>query len=86
MNAILLAVAERGQRMTEYAQLRAEHPEIPAVKLWNYVRSDHDQPLQEFLCPEHQWVYTGSAYDGDDERWHGEGRCYCLICGADGDS
>jgi hypothetical protein len=34
----------------------------------------------------HRWVYTGTAYGGDDERWHGEGRCYCEHCGADGDA
>lgn len=33
----------------------------------------------------HDWVYTGTAYGGDDERWCGEGRCYCANCGADGD-
>jgi hypothetical protein len=33
---------------------------------------------------DHQWVYTGTAY-GDDESYHGEGRCYCCLCGADGD-
>lgn len=34
----------------------------------------------------HEWKYTGSAYGGDDERWSGEGRCYCIYCGADGDA
>lgn len=34
----------------------------------------------------HVFVYTGTAYGGDDERWHGEGRCYCKHCGADGDA
>lgn len=34
----------------------------------------------------HDWVYTGIAYGGDDPRWHGEGRCYCSKCGADGDA
>lgn len=33
-----------------------------------------------------QWAYTGTAYGGDDERYHGEGRCYCVFCGADGDA
>lgn len=33
----------------------------------------------------HKWAYTGTAYGGDDERWLGEGRCYCVYCGADGD-
>jgi len=42
----------------------------------------------EDICtnPEgHEWAYTGTEYGGDDEGYHGEGRCYCLYCGADGD-
>ncbi len=31
----------------------------------------------------HEWAYTGAAYGGDDP---GEGRCYCVRCGADGDA
>jgi hypothetical protein len=34
----------------------------------------------------HKWAYTGTQYGGDDERWQGEGRCYCQHCGADGDA
>jgi hypothetical protein len=34
----------------------------------------------------HEWSYTGTAYGGDDESYHGEGRCYCSLCGADGDA
>lgn len=34
----------------------------------------------------HEWTCTGSAYGGDDDRWHGEGRMYCSLCGADGDA
>ena len=34
----------------------------------------------------HEWAYSGTAYGGDDERWFGDGRCYCAKCGADGDS
>lgn len=33
----------------------------------------------------HQFECTGTQYGGDDERWHGEGRCLCIHCGADGD-
>ncbi len=33
----------------------------------------------------HEWEYTGTAYGGDDERYYGEGRCYCIHCGTDGD-
>lgn len=49
------------------------------------VRFDEDgQPV----CsnPEgHEWSYTGSSYGGDDDSYMGEGRCYCMWCGADGD-
>jgi hypothetical protein len=34
----------------------------------------------------HEFECTGVAYGGDDERYHGEGRCYCIWCGADGDA
>lgn len=34
----------------------------------------------------HEWGYTGLAYGGDDDSFHGEGRCYCIWCGADGDA
>jgi len=34
----------------------------------------------------HEWAYTGTQYGGDDDRWHGEGRSYCIHCGADGDA
>lgn len=34
----------------------------------------------------HEWTFTGTAYGGDDDRWHGEGRCFCMHCGADGDA
>jgi hypothetical protein len=35
---------------------------------------------------DHEWACTGSAYGGADDRWHGEGRMYCVKCGADGDA
>jgi len=34
----------------------------------------------------HEWVFSGAAYGGDDDSYHGEGRCYCVHCGADGDA
>jgi len=34
----------------------------------------------------HEWFYTGTAYGGDDQRFGGEGRVYCCLCGADGDA
>jgi len=34
----------------------------------------------------HDFVCTGTAYGGDDDRFLGEGRSYCTLCGADGDA
>lgn len=34
----------------------------------------------------HSFVCSGSAYGGDDDSYHGEGRSYCEYCGADGDA
>jgi len=34
----------------------------------------------------HEWEYTGTQYGGDDPSYFGEGRCYCIHCGADGDA
>ena len=48
-----------------------------------------DEPLdpgQSGPCPGHEFVCTGTAYGGDDESYHGEGRSYCIHCGADGDA
>ena len=34
----------------------------------------------------HEFHYTGTAYGGDDPSFSGEGRCFCIHCGADGDA
>lgn len=34
----------------------------------------------------HKFECTGTQYGGNDDRWHGEGRCLCIYCGADGDA
>jgi len=34
----------------------------------------------------HEWSFTGTGYGGDDPSYFGEGRCYCIHCGADGDA
>lgn len=36
--------------------------------------------------PGENWAYTGTQYGGDDDSFYGEGRCYCMFCGADGDA
>jgi len=46
-----------------------------------------EEPGDECTDPKgHEWAYTGTAYGGDDESYFGEGRCYCIHCGADGDA
>ena len=78
---------QRQQDRLQYFQLREQHPTTPAKTLWAYLtQSDGSQSLKEFSCPGHEWAYTGSAYGGDDESYSGEGRCYCVHCGADGDA
>lgn len=69
-----------------YRNLRAQHPEVPARMIHGYILFGEGESLAQFLCPGHQWAYTGTAYGGDDESYHGEGRCYCTHCGADGDA
>lgn len=73
-----------------YFNLRSAHPLVPALTIWRYIKQgETDRSFEEFLCritTGHKWTYTGTAYGGDDERWHGEGRCYCSNCGADGDA
>lgn len=76
-----------GVTALEYSRLRQQHPLVPArlVKLF----IDEAPPLlfPQFVCEQttgHSWSHTGTAYGGDDDSYHGEGRCYCLHCGADG--
>jgi hypothetical protein len=78
-----LALAEL---IPSYVDLRTSHPLIPAHRIVEYIKHGEGESFDQFCCPGHQWVYTGTAYGGDDERWHGEGRCYCSNCGADGDA
>lgn len=47
---------------------------------------DGDGPQQCTHPDGHDFVCTGTAYGGDDESYHGEGRSYCQHCGADGDA
>jgi hypothetical protein len=50
-------------------------------------RAADDDPNDRCTNPGgHSWVCTGTQYGGDDESYHGEGRCYCEWCGADGDA
>jgi hypothetical protein len=48
---------------------------------------DDDGPPDRCTSPTgHQWSYSGTAYGGDDARYHGEGVVRCIHCGADGDA
>jgi hypothetical protein len=45
-----------------------------------------DEPEDRCTNPGgHEFECTGTAYGGDDARWFGEGRSFCIYCGADGD-
>lgn len=52
----MTALQEKATRALEYANLRALHPEVPALKLWRFVCEGEGQPLKEFLCPGHRWA------------------------------
>ena len=73
-----------------YAQLRAVYPHVPARLVHQYLRDDEGLTFEQFVCAHtgkgHQWACSGSAYGGDDDSYHGEGRSYCCHCGADGDA
>lgn len=87
----LMLKAGRAQtyfRVRGAAMERGEH--IPSSVAFAWARGDGEGlSLKEFICERthgHRWAYTGTAYGGDDERYMGEGRCYCANCGADGDA
>lgn len=73
-----------------YQDLRRAHPAVPARLIVGYMLRGYDYPsFEAFVCEcttGHKFVCTGTAYGGDDESYHGEGRCYCANCGADGDA
>lgn len=63
------------------------HPNYDTWKASDPRDHDDDDGVPRCSNPKgHSWVCSGTAYGGDDERWHGEGRCYCEWCGADGDA
>lgn len=90
MSALAIEIAEQAEARARYFRLRAVNPDTPARHLFAYANGDGDgEALNEYLCrvgPGHQWGYSGAAYGGDDERFHGEGRVLCNRCGADGDA
>lgn len=60
---------------------------LDGENLWLRDDPEADGPADRCTHPfGHKWVCSGTAYDGDDESYFGEGRCYCEHCGADGDA
>jgi len=55
-----------------YLRLRAEHPRLPAAKVFEYLQDDQGISIEQYTC-HHQW--------SDLEGY----RVYCLYCGLDGD-
>ena len=56
-----------------YLDLRRKHPEVPARQVHAYLRFGEGERFEHFICPGHEWAYTGSAYGGDDESYFGRG-------------
>jgi glutamate synthase domain-containing protein 3 len=87
MNGLTLSRVESLHEIwPTYRRMRTQHPDMPARTIHAYLRAETGESFAEFCCPGHEWQYTGTAYGGDDGRWMGEGRCYCIHCGADGDA
>jgi hypothetical protein len=86
----LAQTIEFGHIAAQYARLRQQHPTVAARHAVAYARGYGDHlSFEQFICETtrgHSWSFTGSAYGGDDDSYHGEGRAYCCYCGADGDA
>ena len=84
-----IELEEFAQLARDYQLLRMGHPTVPAAIVHGWLRDDHGMSFREYVCQftrGHDWGYSGTAYGGDDESYHGEGRCLCVHCGADGDA
>ena len=78
-----------GQVAEQYQHLRQANPHVRALTIKRYIDDAPCLTLQQFRCETeigHEFAYTGSAYGGDSDDFGGEGRCYCINCGADGDA
>ena len=73
MSAMAKAIAI-GEIAPEYVQLRAAHPLIPALHIVEYIKTVPGVSFEQFIC-HHDW---GISEETD--------RCYCSLCGADGDA
>lgn len=72
--AYVLAAQERAQFLELYAKTRAANPLVPARKILAWLKDEGGEPLEQFLCA-HDWVISEET-----------DRCYCCLCGADGDA
>lgn len=73
----------------QYRDLRTQYPGARALTIARYIREDQGLSFPQFACGTeggHARHITGAAYGGDDDSYHGEGRAYCCLCGADGDA
>lgn len=85
-------IIETAARIEVYRGFRRKYPHLRPVVAFRasrmYLNEEGAISEKEAICfasGGHRWVFTGTQYGGDDERWGGEGRCYCSKCGADGD-
>lgn len=63
--------------MSRYVEVRAQRPDLRAKDIWAWVNCDDPgtaQSIDQFICS-HDWAINEES-----------DRCYCLNCGADGDS
>lgn len=84
---VLLKLLRRSQQTTNDGQAVIERLALRCENVLDTAyAAEQGMSLAEYQCPGHVWAYSGTAYGGDDDRYHGEGRCYCELCGADGDA
>jgi hypothetical protein len=69
-----------------YRAMRQANPTVRAADVHRFLSCGGDGLTLEQFCCRHDWACTGTEYGGDDDSYHGEGRCYCTKCGADGDA
>lgn len=62
MNLTLARLVALAEIASSYRAMRVKHPNVPAVVIHGYLRSDGAASFEEFCCPGHEWAYTGTAY------------------------
>lgn len=74
MSAGLAHAVALGEIIPTYVMLRAAHPTVPAIHIVEYIKTSPGVNLDQFIC-RHDWVISEET-----------DRCYCTLCGADGDA